>query len=199
MPNSSLMFEAGHGIFCKQLICGEAKDMTTSTRWRPDLNYYRIPRLDPGYVYVVRTENRVKVGKTIGPRRRFREANTWSPYELEIVGVKPFWNIRRVEYELHTALAEHWTRGEWHEFKDPYYFKFFVDAFRQFEDEDRDLNSAEFAYWMNGTGYAEAVGMKIEHKMTLSEWRECRGDPWRFTRADILDRIRMQCEQATIS
>src|SRR6202022_1548251 len=74
-----------------------------------------LPRLDPGWIYAVRSGNAIKVGKTADPRRRLlREANTWSPNQLEIIGVKPFWNIRRLEYSLHTALAEHWHRGEWH-------------------------------------------------------------------------------------
>jgi hypothetical protein len=39
---------------------------------------------------------------------------------------------------------------------------------------------------MNGTNYAEIVAMRCEHGMTLPEWRQCRGDPWRFSR----DRLR---------
>jgi hypothetical protein len=35
---------------------------------------------------------------------------------------------------------------------------------------------------MNGTNYAEIVAMRCEHGMTLPEWRQCRGDPWRFSR-----------------
>jgi hypothetical protein len=34
---------------------------------------------------------------------------------------------------------------------------------------------------MNGTNYAEIVAMRCEHGMTLPEWRQCRGDPWRFS------------------
>src|SRR5262249_35741191 len=91
-------------------------------------------------------------------------------------------------------LAEHWLRGEWHKFDDQYWLKFFMDAFEEFEnDEDRrDLNSVNFAYWMNGTNYAEAVRMQCEHRMSLRAWREHRGDPWRFTRAKILDQMRAE-------
>jgi hypothetical protein len=34
----------------------------------------------------------------------------------------------------------------------------------------------------NGTNYAEIVAMRCERGMTLPEWRQCRGDPWRFSR-----------------
>src|SRR5712692_10346984 len=131
--------------------------MTETVRWRPNLDHFGVPRLDPGWIYAVRTENLIKIGKTTDPNRRLlREARTWSPYELEVVGAKPFWNIRKAEYSLHTALAEHWVRGEWHKFEEPYWLNFFVDAFRQFKDDDRNLNSVNFIYWMNGTNYSEA-------------------------------------------
>src|SRR5688572_3471824 len=87
-----------------------------------DLSHFGVPRLDPGWIYAVRIENKIKVGKTTDPERRLlREANTWSPDDLEIVGVKPFWNIRKLEYSLHSALVEHWHRGEWHKFENPYW------------------------------------------------------------------------------
>ena len=65
--------------------------------------------------------------------------------------------------------------------------KFFIDAFCEFDDEDRDSNSIEFAYWMNGTNYAEAVRMQREHKMSLKAWQQCHGDPWRQMQADYYD------------
>lgn len=144
-----------------------------------------IPRLDAGWIYAVRSANFIKIGKTTDPRRRLlREANTWSPGHLEIIGVKPFWNIRKIEYSLHTALAMHWHRGEWHKFeiKDKYWMDFFVNAFQEFKDDNRDRNSSDFAYWMNGTNYAEIVGAQCEHRMSLPQWRACRADPWAHMR-----------------
>lgn len=158
--------------------------MTQNNEWTPNLDIYRIPRLDPGWIYAVKTGIQIKVGKTTDPARRLlREARTWSPDELEIVGVKPFWNISRLEYSLHSALAEHWHRGEWHKFEDPYWLNFFIDAFKQFSNENRDANSVEFTYWMNGTNYVEAVRMQRERKMSLRQWQQCHGDPWRHLRA----------------
>jgi hypothetical protein len=124
-----------------------------------------------------------------------REEKTWCPYGLEQTLAKPFWNIRRLEYSLHAALAEYWVHGEWHKFTEPYWLAFFMDAFDEFENEEesRDLNSVNFAYWMNGTNYAEAIQMQCEHRMSLPIWRQHRGDPWRFTRAKILDEMRANC------
>jgi hypothetical protein len=156
---------------------------------------FGVPRLDPGWIYAVRTGNLVKVGKTTDPQRRLlREANTWCPHGLEQVLVKPFWNIRKLEYTLHAALAQHWHRGEWHKFDEQYWLTFFMDAFDEFKNEEknRDLNSVNFIYWMNGTNYAETTQMRCEHRMTLRAWREHRGDPWHFTRAALLEQMRAQ-------
>jgi hypothetical protein len=39
---------------------------------------------------------------------------------------------------------------------------------------------------MNGTNFAETIAMRCEYGLTLPEWRQCRGDPRRFSR----DRLR---------
>lgn len=153
--------------------------MTHNDEWRPDLDFWRIPQLDPGWVYAVKSGDLIKVGKTADPERRLlREARTWSPEELEIVGVKPFWSIGRIEYSLHSALAEHWHRGEWHRFDDPYWLNFFIDAFKQFSDVNRDGNSVNFTYWMNETNYVESVMEQTRHRMSLRRWQECHGRPY---------------------
>ena len=144
---------------------------------------FGIPKNDAGFIYAVKTGNLVKIGKTADPKRRLlREAKTWSPEELEIVGVKPFWNVSKIEYSLHSALAEFWHRGEWHNFKDEYWRNFFLNRFRNFSDHNRDANSVEFIYWMNSDNYVEAINMQAEHKMSLRQWQACRGDPWRNLR-----------------
>jgi hypothetical protein len=133
----------------------------------------------------VRTGELIKIGKTKDPARRlFREARTWSPEELEVIGVKPFWNIGRIEYWLHCALAEFWYRGEWHKFNEAYWMDLFLNGFRAFEDDEegRGANSVNFHYWFNGDNYAEALRTKREYKMSLSAWRRCHGDPWAHLR-----------------
>jgi hypothetical protein len=152
--------------------------MTEQGGYTLDPSHFGIPRRDGGWIYAVRSGDFVKVGKTTDPHRRLlREAKTWCPSGLDEIIAKPFWNITKLEYSLHTSLAEHWHRGEWHKFTDPYWQNFFLDAFREFRDgeEFRDRNSIDFAYWMNGTNYAEIVAMQCEQKMTLPEWRQCRG------------------------
>lgn len=164
--------------------------MTEKKRFRVDSACFGVPRLDEGWIYAVRTGNLVKVGKTADPKRRLLgAANTWCPHGLDQILAKPFWNTRKAEYSLHAALAEHRHRGEWHKFDDPQQLAFFIDAFDEFknEEDERDLNSVNFMYWMNGTNYAEAIRMQCEHRMTLPPWRACRGDPWRFTRPTILE------------
>jgi hypothetical protein len=159
-------------------------------KFRLNLQYYGVPRLDPGWIYAVKTGNLIKVGRTTDPSRRLlREARTWSPEALEIIGVKPFWNVHKIEYSLQSALAEHWHRGEWHKFEDQYWLDFFVNAFQEFTDDDFDTNSVTFIYWMNGTNYSEAVRMQCEYKMSLRKWQQCRGDPWRETRNQQITHI----------
>jgi|tagenome__1003787_1003787.scaffolds.fasta_scaffold20818714_2 hypothetical protein len=131
-----------------------------------------IPLADPGWVYAVRTDTLVKVGMTIDPRRRLlREAKTWCPHGIHEVLAKPFWNVRRAEYSIHSALAEFWHRGEWHKFDEPYWLRFFMDGFNEFKDGDRDRNSVEFTYWLNGTNFMESLRLQSELKMNLAEWR----------------------------
>jgi hypothetical protein len=152
--------------------------MSNDDNWQPDLNFWRIFQADPGWIYAVKSGDFIKIGQTIDPQRRLlREARTWSPNELEIVGVKPFWNIRKVEYSLHSALAEHWHRGEWHKFNDAYWLNFFVEAFKQFSNVNRDSNSVNFTYWMNGTNYAEYVIEQARLRIPLRQWQECHARP----------------------
>lgn len=176
----------------------QAHIMTEQVGYTLDPSHFGIPRRDGGWIYAVRAGDFVKVGKTIDPHRRLlHEAKTWCPSGLDEIIAKPFWNITKLEYSLHTSLAEHWHRGEWHKFTDPYWQNFFLDAFREFRDgeESRDANSMDFSYWMNGTNYAEIVAMQCERRMTLPEWRKCRGDPWRFSR----DRFRDEMKRASAS
>jgi hypothetical protein len=152
--------------------------MAETRQRKPDPRWWGIPLEDPGWIYAVRTANLVKVGKTTDPQRRLpREANTWCPHGIEELHVKSFWNIRRAEYSLHCALAEFWHRGEWHQFTDDYWLRFFMDGFGQFKNDDRDRNSIDFTYWMNGTNFAESLIWQSQHKMSLRQWRECHANP----------------------
>jgi hypothetical protein len=142
--------------------------------FRPNLDIFGVPQLDPGWLYIVKDGARFKVGKTTNPKRRLLAARTWLPH-IEIVGVKPFWNISELERQLLSGLAQFWTSGEWHEFPDDSY-DFLFDDFREFYDEDRDMNSVDFIYWINSSGMGELLMEHGNRKISLRKWQREAGD-----------------------
>jgi hypothetical protein len=140
------------------------------SKFRPDLDIFGVRRLDPGWLYIVENGGLFKIGKTTNPSRRLlREARTWLP-DMELVGVKPFWNIRELERQLHSGLANFWYAGEWHKFSDDTYDWLFED-FCEFYDEDRDMNSVDFIYWINGSGMAELIIEQNNREISLRRWQ----------------------------
>ena len=137
------------------------------SEFRPNLNIFGVPRLDPGWLYIVKYGTRFKVGKTTNPKRRLLAARTWLP-DMEIVGVKPFWNISALERELLAGLGQFWISGEWHEFPDDTY-DHLLDDFRGFYDEDRDMNSVDFIYWMHEFG--EILMEYTGRNISLRKWQ----------------------------
>jgi hypothetical protein len=114
---------------------------------------WRIPRLDPGYLYIIQAGGRLKIGKSKSGKSRLREAKTWLP-DMTLIGVKPFWLIGSYEKDLHTGLAQWWYEGEWFHPGDDPYLKDFLFNFRAFSDDEaqRDMNSVNFLYWMHDMG-----------------------------------------------
>jgi hypothetical protein len=111
-----------------------------------------------------------KIGKTTNPKRRlFGDARTWLP-DMDLIGVKPFWNISKLERQLHSGLAQFWHSGEWHRFPDDTYEPFF-EEFQEFYDEDRDMNSVDFIYWINSSGMAELIIEQGYRKISLRRWQ----------------------------
>lgn len=111
---------------------------------------WQIPRIDPGYLYIVQASGRLKIGKSKNRTSRIRAAKTWLP-DMKLVGVKPFWIISQLEKSLHEGLAQWWYEGEWfHPGRDPYLSDFLFN-FCAFSDDDtrRDANSINFMHWMN--------------------------------------------------
>lgn len=111
---------------------------------------WQIPRVEAGYLYIIRETGRLKIGKSKDRASRIRAAKTWLP-DMTLVGVKPFWLINEFEKCLHEGLAQWWYEGEWfHPGKDPYLVDF-LHNFRAFSDDDvrRDMNSINFVHWMN--------------------------------------------------
>ncbi len=129
--------------------------MSTSN-FRPSdrLVIFGVEPNDPGYIYVIRDTNRIKIGRSVTPQKRLREARTWLP-DVEIIGVKPFWNHTSLERAIHVGLAQFWYNKEWYDFQDDEFFEYFINEIRAFSDDDINANSINFAYMMNGTGMAE--------------------------------------------
>jgi hypothetical protein len=111
---------------------------------------WQIPRLNPGYLYVIRAGERLKIGKSKDRASRIHAAKTWLP-DMTLIGVKPFWIVDRFEKDLHEGLAQWWYEGEWfHPGDDPYLDDFLLN-FCAFSDDEtqRDMNSINFLYWIH--------------------------------------------------
>jgi len=111
---------------------------------------WQIPRLDPGYIYIIQAAGRLKIGKSKNRESRIRNAKTWLP-DMTLIGAKPFWNMSNLEKELHEGLAQWWYEGEWFHPGDDPYLEDFLHDFCAFSDDDaqRDMNSVNFLYWMH--------------------------------------------------
>lgn len=118
------------------------------------LSRFGVQPLDPGYIYVLSVGKKIKVGRSIAPAKRIKEARTWLP-DAEVIGVKPFWSHTALERALHVGLAQFWHDKEWYDFQDDDFFEYFIDEIRAFSDENINANSINFIYMMNGTGMAE--------------------------------------------
>ncbi|MBV9014930.1 MAG: GIY-YIG nuclease family protein [Alphaproteobacteria bacterium] len=133
--------------------------------FRPSLSIFGVAPNDPGYIYIIENGRRYKIGKTKSKTTRIRAAKTWLP-DMQLVGIKPFWNVGFVEKCIHVGFAHSWYDGEWFEPLDEGYRETIVDHFREFSDTDRDRNSIEFIYWFNGDGMAELVNESFHQKLT---------------------------------
>jgi hypothetical protein len=109
---------------------------------------------DPGYIYLVQSGDRFKIGKSTSKTCRLAAARTWLP-DLKVIGIKPFWDVTWTERCLHEGFARCWYAGEWFEPADEGYRDTLLDGFIAFSDHDRGMNSRDFVYWFNGEGMAE--------------------------------------------
>lgn len=119
---------------------------------------------DPGFIYVVQDGTRLKVGRTINPKRRMRDMSTWIP-KAKIIGVKPFWNHKRKENILHIGLAHFWDEKEWYEFGIDPFLEYFISEFMAFSDTDINTNSINFTYMINGTGMSDFTVDQSERRI----------------------------------
>jgi hypothetical protein len=145
--------------------------MSEQNEFRYNLAIFGVQRHDPGWLYVIRNGDLLKVGKKKNPKRRLhRDAKTWLP-DMELIGVKPFWNFGRLERELQCGLANFWYAGEWHKFPDANHSEFLIEGFKEFYDDDIDKNSVDFIYWINGSGMSELLHEQYDRKISLRRWQ----------------------------
>lgn len=154
-----------------QLTSHSERSMTKENTFRYNLDIFGVPRNDPGWIYIVKNGELLKVGRTKNPKRRiFGEARTWLP-NIEIIGIKPFWNVRVLERRLHEGLAQYWHAGEWFNFPDQLDYDLVTEGFCEFYDNDRDSNSVDFVYWFNSSGLAEVAVERHRQKLSLRKWK----------------------------
>ncbi|MGO4571811.1 GIY-YIG nuclease family protein [Microvirga sp. 2TAF3] len=143
--------------------------MAHKSDFRPNLKVFGINPIDPGWIYMIKHGDLIKIGKSKNPTKRILQAKTWLP-ALEVVGVKPFWNISDVERRIHEGLTQSWYDREWFSFKDDEFGPVFIDDFQGFYDDDRDMNSVDFIYWFNGSGMAELAMERHQQGLSLPKW-----------------------------
>ena len=142
------------------LIENEAIFLTSNfiTEWtsKPWIGNFFVKPTDPGYLYYFEHNGRYKIGKTTNPESRLRAARTWLP-DINVIGIKPFWNVSDKERLLHVGLASYWSEGEWFGPIEEELKAVLIDDFIAFSDTDINNNSVNFIYWFNGSGMGEFV------------------------------------------
>jgi hypothetical protein len=110
-----------------------------------------------------------KIGRSKSKSARIKAAKTWLP-DMKVIGIKPFWNITKIEKNLHEGFSRCWYVGEWFELIDEGYHDVLLEGFAAFSDTDRDKNSRDFVYWFNGDGMAESVIERYSQGITLQKF-----------------------------
>jgi hypothetical protein len=136
----------------------------------PMPSWSRCPTVDAGWLYILKNDGLLKIGKTKNPKRRLREACTWLP-DGELVGIKPFWCVHEFERTLLCGIANHWYEGEWHHFPDDSWTGFLVGGFRIFSDHDRNKNTVDFGYWIGGSGMGEVIAEQNHRRISLRRFQ----------------------------
>ena len=114
--------------------------MSDTFKATESLKIFGVVPNDPGYIYVIRSGPRLKIGCSKSKKSRLREAKTWLP-DGEVIGIKPFWNHRELEKYLQLGLAMFWYKGEWYEFEGDEFEEHFLVEFKAFNDFDINRNS----------------------------------------------------------
>ncbi len=150
------------------------------SKFRPNLKIFGVREEDPVWIYLVKHGDLLKIGKSTNPRKRINDAMTWLP-DLEVIGIRPFWDVSFIERSLHTALCRNWYKGEWYKITDKDDYESFVGEFLEFYEEDRDMNSVDFIYWMNSSGMSEFKIEQYNQKLTLRKFQKQESDAQKKT------------------
>ena len=145
--------------------------MADWSEFRPDLQIFGVPKRDPGWIYLLSNADLFKIGKTRNPEKRIKDAKTWSP-DIEVLAIKPFWNISHLERLLHEGLSDCWHKGEWFRFDDEDLRDFITEGLQGFYEKDRDANSVDFIYWYNGSGMMEFRMERDSRKLSLRRFQQ---------------------------
>lgn len=133
---------------------------------------WNLHREDPGFIYIVESQGKYKIGKSKGAQKRLSAAKTWLP-DMKLIGQKPFWRMSHHERCLHTGFARYWYSGEWFDFTgDDDARDLLLEGFTAFRDEDPDRNSVDFIYWFNGDGMAEFLIEQASQKLPLPKFQK---------------------------
>ena len=97
------------------------------------------------------------------------EPRTWLP-DIKVIGVKPFWNVTKLERKMHEGFSRCWYHGEWFQLIDEGYRDTLIDGFTAFSDTNRDMNSVDFIYWFNGEGMVEFSMERDGQELTLPQF-----------------------------
>jgi hypothetical protein len=124
---------------------------------------------DPGFIYLLENQGRYKIGRSKSRTSRIKEARTWLP-DMDVISVKPFWDVTKKEKLMHIGFARCWYAKEWFIIPDEGYRFALVDEFVAFSDVDRDRNSVDFIYWFNGGGMAEFVMEQCRQRVSLKKF-----------------------------
>ena len=102
----------GYGSRCK--VCSRERDRARGYRGRP--------RLDPGayntpgYIYIVYSIGRYKIGFSITPQKRVRQIQ--SPYPVDLICIIQTDDMLSLENKLHARFDHARKHGEWFELSD---------------------------------------------------------------------------------
>ncbi|MDX8514985.1 GIY-YIG nuclease family protein [Mesorhizobium captivum] len=133
---------------------------------------WQIHRVDPGFIYIIESHSRYKIGKTKRTKDRLKTAKTWLP-DMRLIGFKPFWGVSHHERQLHTGFARYWYAQEWFNFEgDSGVRGLLLDGFAAFSDDNPDRNSVDFIYWFNGEGMAEFLIEMDRQKLSLPKFQK---------------------------